>query len=173
MRAPRRAALLLAAALAAPAAFALGDLTAFSRVLTECIPAGAVRFGPGAGHERCEVTKARWFSTLGFLDLYQAQYCLGGAAPGCAQRALVLYANRAYTPVARMLLQRVDPGQAQYDDPVVLETREGPVLVLGMRLPGAPRERSYYRWHGERWSPIPASRQLEALAGEVDFDLPR
>lgn len=172
-------ALLLSAVFAPPAA-ALGDLAAFERVQNECVNVGGMSFGPQGRWAACRVDKGRWFSTIGITDMYQAQYCLG-SGDGCTERALLLFSNRAYTPGAKMLFRRIDPGDTAYADPQVWQTDYGWIMALEARRPGQPVQRSYYLWQDENWQPIEAagwqrelSRRLPpgiTLAGELRPDL--
>jgi hypothetical protein len=171
--------LLLSAACIPPAA-ALGDLAAFERIQEDCVNVGGLSFGPLGRWADCRVDKGRWFSTIGITDMYQAQYCLG-SGDGCSERALLLFSNRAYTPGAKMLFRRVDPGDTVYADPQVWSTDFGWILALAAQRPGQPEQRSYYRWHEENWQPIEAvswqrelARRLPAgvaIVGEVQPDL--
>lgn len=135
----------------------------FADLQAGCVSTGSLRVGPGSRWPECQVTKGRWFSTLGHVDLYQAQYCLGGGA-GCTRRALVLYANRAYATDARILLQRTDPGDAEYDDPLVVSGPAGTYMMLKVQSAGGAEERYYYRWQDQRWLVVDARRWLRQLA---------
>lgn len=154
--------LLSSAALTAPA-FALGDLVSFARVQSECVEAGGVSFGAEGRWADCRVSKGRWFSTIGITDFYQAQYCLG-RGERCEARALLLFANRAYTPAAKMLLERIDPGDTEYEDPLVLDTAAGKILTLAAHRPGGPPTRSYYLWQNEQWAAIDTDSWRRELA---------
>jgi hypothetical protein len=141
-----------------------GSLAAFSRVLDECVEAGAIRIGPGHPFARCSVTSAQWVSTAGLTDFYRAEYCLGSEARPCARRAFNLFANRAYTPIARLVLQRLDPEGTRYEDPQVLKTEHGHVLALVARLPSGAVEQSFHRWDGKAWRPLDSRRWRNVLA---------
>jgi hypothetical protein len=134
----------------------------FADLQSACVPTGGIHFGPGSRWPECQITKGRWFSTIGHLDLYQAQYCLGSDA-GCTRRALVIYVNRAYTAGARVLLQRNDPGGAEYDDPLVVASSAGTYMMLKVRIPRGEEQRHYYRWQGEGWRAVDARRWLRQL----------
>jgi hypothetical protein len=173
-------ALLLTAAFAPPVA-ALGDLAAFERIQSECVNVGDITFGPQGRWADCRVTTGRWFSTIGITDIYQAQYCLGSDGNVCTERALLLFSNRAYTPGAKMLFRRIDPGDTVYADPQVWRTDYGWIMKLEARRPEQSALRSYYLWQDENWQPIEAvgwqrelSRRLPAgvvIAGELRPDL--
>lgn len=155
-------ALLISAAFAPPAA-ALGDLASFERIHGECVNVGGITFGPQGRWADCRVDTGRWFSTIGITDLYQAQYCLG-SGDGCSERALLLFANRAYTPGAKMLFRRIDPGDTAYADPQVWRTDYGWIMTLEAQRPGQMAQRSYYRWQDENWQPIEAAGWQRDLA---------
>lgn len=156
------AGLFMAAVVATPA-YALGDLTAFSDLQQECAQAGGVSFGEGGRWANCQVTRGRWVSTIDFIDMYQAQYCLGGGEGKCQNQALTLYGNRAYTPIARVQVQRIDPAGTVYDDPLVIANEFGYILTVAAHLPDGSSDKSYYRWHTDHWTPI------DARAWQVDL----
>lgn len=161
------AGLLVSASFVPPAA-ALGDMASFERIHSECVSVGEVSFGPRGRWADCRVDKGRWFSTIGHIDFYQTQYCLGKGGEDCEQRALLLFANRAYTPVARMVLGRLDPGDTRYDDPLVRQTPHGEILTLQSQRPGAPPEQRHYLWHQDRWQVI----ETAAVRRELTRRLP-
>ena len=158
--------LLLAAVVSSPV-HARGDVTKFEGVQERCVQVGKIKFGANAKWSDCSVTKGRWFATLDILDLYQVQYCLGKGDGVCDQRAFLVFANRAYTPNAKVILQRFDPGAAEYDDPLVVQTKYGDILTLSARFPDASASKSYYRWHAGRWIPIDARAWLRDLAKQL------
>ena len=49
----------------------------FDGVQVQCVQIEGLQFGAGKRWPECSVTKGRWFATLDFQDMYQAQYCLG------------------------------------------------------------------------------------------------
>jgi hypothetical protein len=155
---------LLAASVVGSAVHAGGERTSFEKVQKQCVDVGDIRVGEGGRWSECSVTKARWFATNDYLDLYQVQYCLGKDAIGCDERALLVFANRAYTPQARLLLQRIDPGATEYDDPVVVLTEYGRLMMLSMRSSGAPAEKSYYLWRKDRWLAVDARSWVRDLS---------
>lgn len=158
---------LLAGGLTAVAApQAAESIVRFADLQADCVSAGVVRFGPGTRWPACRLTASRWFATLGNLDFYQAEYCLGGGE-ACARRAQIIYVNQAYTPEARVLLQRVDPGPAEYAAPLVLTGAEGTHLVLKVTLPGAAAQRQYFRWQQSRWTPVSPGASLRDLAASL------
>jgi hypothetical protein len=146
-----------------PLAGALGDLASFARIQNECVNVGAVTFGPQGRWADCRIDKGRWFSTIGITDMYQAQYCLGSDG-ACTERALTLFTNRAYTPGAKMLIQRIDPGDTTYADPQVWSIDDGWILALQAQRPGQPAQHSYYRWQEKNWQPIDAATWQRELA---------
>lgn len=160
------ASLLLTAAVSLPV-HAGGDSLEFEGVQERCVQAGKIKFGANAKWANCSVTRGRWVATLDFIDMYQAQYCLGNSAGACDQRALLLFGNRAYTPNARVMLQRIDPGAVEYDDPRLVQTKYGDILTLSARLPGGSESKSYYRWKSGRWMPVEARSWLRELAKQL------
>jgi hypothetical protein len=155
--------LLLAAVVSLPV-YARGDVTKFEGVQEHCVQVGKIKFGANTPWPNCSVTKGRWFATLDFLDMYQAQYCLGNGAGECEKRALLVFGNRAYTPNAKVILQRIDPGTAEYDDPLLVQTKYGDILTLSARFPDASVTKSYYRWQSGRWIPVDARGWLRDLS---------
>lgn len=160
------AGLLIAAAVSSPV-HAGGNVTKFEGVQEHCAQAGKIKFGANAKWSDCRVTRGRWVATLDFIDMYQAQYCLGKSAGGCDRRALTLFGNRAYTPKAKVMLQRVDPAGTEYDDPLVIQTKYGDILTLSARLPDGNQSKSYYRWQSGRWKPVEARGWLRDLARQL------
>lgn len=160
------AGLLIGASFASPSA-AIGDLASFERIHTECVEVGGISFGARGRWADCRVSKGRWFSTIGHLDFYQAQYCLGNGGESCEQRAMLLFANRAYTPVAKMLLGRLDPGDVVYADPLVQATAHGQILTLAVQRAGSTLEQRYYRWHEDNWQAIDTAAWERQLAGRL------
>ena len=155
--------LLLAAVVSLPA-HARGDVTKFEGVQEQCVQVGKIKFGKNAKWSDCSVTKGRWFATLDFIDMYQAQYCLGKGDGACDQRAFLVFGNRAYTPNAKVILQRIDPGAAEYDDPLLVQTKYGDILTLSARFPDGSVSRSYYRWRSGHWIPLDARGWLRELS---------
>ena len=142
--------LLLAAVVSSPV-HARGDVTKFEGVQVRCVQVGSLKLGANTRFPDCSVTKGRWFATLDFIDMYQAQYCLGKGAGECDQRAFLVFGNRAYTPNAKLMLQRIDPGAAVYDDPLLIQTKYGNVVTLSANFPDGSVTKSYYRWRSGRW----------------------
>jgi hypothetical protein len=161
------ASLLLIAAVASTPVHARGDVTKFDGVQEHCVQVGKIEFGPKARWTNCSVVKGRWFATLDILDLYQVQYCLGKADGLCDQKAFLVFANRAYTPKAKLILQRIDPGAAEYDDPLLVETKYGDILTLSARFPDGSETKSYYRWKSGRWLPVEARGWLRELSRQL------
>jgi hypothetical protein len=157
-------AFLLAAAAGSFPAHAAGDTVQFEGVQEHCVQAGSVKFGLNSRWSNCRVTKGRWFATLGIIDMYQAQYCLGKDDEVCDRRALLVFANRAYTPKAQVILQRTDPGATEYDDPLVVDSPDGDLLQLTGRMPDGQESKSYYLWKSGRWVPIEARGWLRDLS---------
>lgn len=128
------------------------EVVKFADLQGACVAGGSL--GPAALAD-CRMTRSRWVSTIGNLDFYQAQYCLGA---GCRQRALRIYSNRAYAAEAQILIERVDPAGTEYVDPLVIAGPDGPHLVVRWRSPGGGDERAVYRWQDARWQPVDARK---------------
>jgi hypothetical protein len=159
--------LLITAAVVSLPVHARDDAIKFEGVQVDCVQVGKIKFGANAKWSDCSVTKGRWFATLDFIDMYQAQYCLGKGAGECDQRAFLVFANRAYTPNAKVILQRMDPGAAKYDDPLLIQTKYGSIMTLSARFPDASVTKSYYRWQSGRWIPVEARGWLRDLAKQL------
>ncbi|MEQ1591971.1 MAG: hypothetical protein ABL892_06225 [Thiobacillaceae bacterium] len=144
--------------------------SAFPELQTHCVQTGSIRFGAKGRWKNCEVTRGRWFVTLDFLDQYQTQYCLGKRDKPCEQRALLVFSNRAYTPTARLLLQRVDAGNTEYDDPLVVRSAYGTVMLLTSRTPGSADTQRYYLWQADHWSALEAEAWQRELVQQLPPD---
>jgi hypothetical protein len=158
--------ILVLLALTVSNAFANEAQTALPPVQTQCVQTDTIHFGARARWKSCEVTRGRWFVTLDLVDQYQAQYCLGQRGQPCQRRALLLFANRAYTSKADVLLQRLDAGDTDYDDPQVVNTEYGDIMQLVSRRPGQAEVRRYYRWQAGQWAALAGAdwqRKLETV----------
>jgi len=160
------AVLLLGAVVSSPV-HARGDVVKFEGVQERCVQVGKIKFGPNAKWADCSVSKGRWFATFDRIDFFQAQYCLGKGDGTCDQRAFLIFANRAYTPDAKVILQRFDPGAAEYEDPLVVQTRYGDLLAITARLPDGKANKSYYLWRSGGWKPVDARAWLRDLARQL------
>lgn len=149
-------AIALFAWLAVPDARAAGRDVAFDLIQSQCVGAGTVSRAALGDSAACAVTRGRWFSTIEHDDFYQAQYCLRATAKAenCQRRGLLLFANRAYTPTARLTLERIDPAGTTYDDPQVYATPYGYVMRLTVRPAQGAAQTSDYRWQNDRWQAI-------------------
>lgn len=138
----------------------------FDKIQSECVRAGTVASAALEKSATCAVTKGRWFSTIEYDDFYQAQYCLRARAgtDTCQQHGLLLFANRAYTPTARLALERIDPAGTRYDDPQVYVTVHAYVLGLTVRPAEGAAQTSYYRWQNDRWQAIDTSSWQATVA---------
>jgi hypothetical protein len=159
-----KGALLLLAALVSSPSYASDEIVKFAGVQERCVQVSKIRFGPGARWSGCSVTKGRWFATMGLSDLYQAQYCLEKDKGVCEARAFLVFANRAYTPEARLLLLRIDSGSAEYDDPVVIQTAFGDIMTVSARTADGAETRSYHVWRDGRWLPVDAKAWTRDVA---------
>ena len=139
----------------------------FAGLQENCVQTDKVKFGADAKWSGCKVTRGRWVATLDFLDLYQTQYCLARGENECDQRALLIFANRAYTPNAKVLLQRFDPSGTTYDDPVVIQTKYGDMMTVAANLPDGSVDKSYYRWNKDHWIAVNARKWLRDLSRQL------
>lgn len=160
--------LIVTAIAASVSANAGGDLTTFPLSNEKCVAVGDITFGDHGRWAYCSVTKNSWFATIDELDLYQSQYCLGNKAGVCKQRAQLLFANRAYTSKAKLLLQRVDSGSTTYDDPMTVNTENGVIMMLSKRI-GSVTNNTYYYWQTNRWLPV----QSQAWQRQLPQYLPK
>ena len=165
----RIASAFLTAVIVSSAAHAGGTVTKFEGVQEHCVQVGGIKFGANSRWTDCQVTKGRWFATLGIIDMYQAQYCLSKGDQECGQRALLVFGNRAYTPKATVMLQHIDPGATEYDDPVLVQTQYGDILTLAARIPGGSETKRYYLWRAGNWVAIDA----HSWRREVSKKLPK
>ncbi|NOU01588.1 MAG: hypothetical protein HOO95_08470 [Gallionella sp.] len=144
--------------------YAGADTAELSIIQYECAQVGDVSFGTGQAWSDCHVSKGSWVATIGLTDMYQAQYCFGNGKDACDQRALVLFGNRAYTPKAKLLVQRIDPGSTTYDDPIVVLNEYGRILVLAAHYPDGGISNNYYLWQKDKWALIDTKGWLEELS---------
>lgn len=126
----------------------------FAEVQKQCVQTGTITFGPKGRWASCHVTRGRWLATIDFTDLYQAQYCLGKDEQSCDQRAMVIFANRAYKPKAEVLLVHLDKGGTEYDDPLVVSSPDGRAMMVTTRTQNGSEAKNYYRWRSDRWMPM-------------------
>ncbi len=105
----------------------------FEGVQYECRQVGGISFGANGRWADCHVTRGRWVATIDFLDIYQAQYCLGNTPESCEQTAQVIFANRAYTPDATVLLTRLDEAGTSYIDPLIVNSDNDSVMSMTSR----------------------------------------
>jgi hypothetical protein len=143
---------------------AASDSAELSLIQQECVQVGDITFGAGQAWSDCHVTKGRWVATIGLIDMYQAQYCLGNGKEACDQRALVLFGNRAYTPKAKLLVQRIDSGSARYDDPIVIMSDYGRIMVVSANFSDGSVSNNYYLWQTDKWVLIDSQKWLQELS---------
>jgi hypothetical protein len=137
----------------------------FEGVQHECRQVGGIKFGANAKWANCYVTRGRWVATIDFLDIYQAQYCLGNTPKSCEQRAQVLFANRAYTPDATVLLVHLDEAGTIYSDPLVVNSGDDSLMNMGSHNAAGVAASRYYVWRGNHWLEMEAQhwqRDLQA-----------
>ncbi len=138
----------------------------FEAVQNECKQVGGIKFGANAQWENCHVTRGRWVATIDFLDIYQAQYCLGSTPESCQQRAQVLFANRAYTPHATVLLVRLDEAGTSYADPLIVNSDNDSVMGMTSHNAAGAVTTQYYVWRTGHWVAMDAQHwqhDLQAL----------
>ena len=135
----------------------------FEGVQSECVQVGEISFGPNGRWPSCHVIRGRWVVTIDFLDMYQAQYCLGKTAESCEQTAQVIFANRAYTPDATVLLVRIDEAGTTYGDPLVVNSDEDSVMSVATHNAAGVMAKSYYLWRTDHWI------TMKALAWQQDL----
>ena len=155
---------LLLALLVSTPVHAIGNMTALSVVQEDCAQVGDISFGENRRWADCQVTRGRWVATIDLIDMYQAQYCLGNGQATCNQRALLVFGNRAYTPNAQLLVQRIDPEGTRYDDPLVVTNEYGRILTISAHLPDGSTSGNYYFWQAGQWLPIDTQAWLKDLA---------
>ena len=163
----RIAVVLFVALLVSTPAHSIGSMTALMNIQEECAQVGDISFGENRRWADCQVTRGRWVATIDIIDMYQAQYCLGSNQGICDQRALLLFGNRAYTPAAQLLIQRIDPSNIEYDDPLVVKNDYGRILTVSARLPDGEKSGSYYLWKTGQWVPIEAQSWFKELAKKL------
>lgn len=139
----------------------------FDGVQEHCVQAGEVTFGPNGRWNSCHVTRGRWSSTIDLIDIYQAQYCLGKDESSCEQRALVLFANRAYTKDATILIQRIDPPDTIYDDPLVVIIGDDRLMSVSSRTTDSNKITNYYIWDAGHWMPLKLNTWQRDLSSKV------
>lgn len=142
-----------------------GDDTADLSIIQQaCVPVGDIAFGKDQAWSDCHVTKGHWVATIGLTDMYQAQYCLGNGKETCDQRALVLFGNRAYTPKAKLLVQHIDPGSTNYEDPIVILNEYGRILIIVTHSTDGDMSTNYYLWQADKWVLLDTKKWLEELS---------
>lgn len=139
----------------------------FAGVQEECVQVGEISFGAGGRWASCRVTRGRWVATIDFLDLYQAQYCLSKKADVCDKRAMVIFANRAYTPEASVLMVRVDDGGMEYDDPLVVINGDDSVMSVSAHNVAGVVTKSFFLWHADHWVPMSGQTWLPDLSAYI------
>ena len=132
------------------------ETTPFETVQYECRQVGGIKFGANAQWQNCHVTRGRWVATIDFLDIYQAQYCLGSTPDACQQRAQVLFANRAYTPDATVLLVRLDEAGTSYTDPLIVNSGDDSVMSMATHNAAGVVASQYYVWRRNHWAAMDA-----------------
>jgi hypothetical protein len=139
----------------------------FAGVQEECVQVGEITFGSGGRWANCHVTRGRWVATIDFLDLYQAQYCLSKTGDICDKRAIVIFANRAYTPDATVLMVRMDDSAMAYDDPLVVINGDESVMSVSAHSVAGNITKSFFLWRADHWVPMKAQTWLPELSASI------
>jgi hypothetical protein len=148
------------------------EIVPFEGVQYECKQVGGISFGANAQWAHCHVTRGRWVATIDFLDLYQAQYCLGNTTESCQQTAQVIFANRAYTPDATVLLVRLDEAGTTYSDPMVVNSGDDSVMSMALRGTTGALATQYFVWRANRWATVDAKLWQHDLQADLQTKLP-
>lgn len=159
--------LLLLWAVVSTPAYAAGKVIKFEGVQEACVQVGDITIGPDGKWKNCRVTRGRWLGTIDFLDLYQAQYCLGKDAAACDKRALVIFGNHAYSPDAEAMLVRLDDGAMEYDDPLLVMIGDALVMGVSAHTPDGDIKKSYYLWRTDRWISMDAQAWQQGLSAKL------
>lgn len=143
------------------------EIVPFEGIQQECRQIDGIKFGANKKWVYCHVTRGRWVATLDFLDLYQAQYCLGKAPDSCEQTAQVIFANRAYTPDASVLLVRIDEAGTRYIDPLLVNSDDDSVMSMSSRNAAGTIAMQYFVWRADRWAAIDAQHWQKDLQAKL------
>ena len=139
----------------------------FEGVQHECRQVGGISFGVNGRWADCHVTRGRWVATIDFLDIYQAQYCLGNTPESCEQTAQVIFANRAYTPDATVLLTRLDEAGTSYIDPLIVNSDNDSVMSMTSRSAAGVVATEYFVWGTDHWSKMDAQHWQHDLQARL------
>ena len=139
----------------------------FEGVQHECRQVGGISFGVNGRWADCHVTRGRWVATIDFLDIYQAQYCLGNTPESCEQTAQVIFANRAYTPDATVLLTRLDEAGTSYIDPLIVNSDNDSVMSMTSRSAAGVVATEYFVWGTDHWSKMDAQNWQHDLQARL------
>ena len=139
------------------------QIVPFEGVQHECRQVEGISFGANGHWANCHVTRGRWVATIDFLDIYQAQYCLGNTPERCEQRAQVIFANRAYTPDATVLLVRIDEAGTNYVDPLVVNSDNDSVMGITSHNAAGLAATQYFVWRADHWAPLDAKHWQDDL----------
>lgn len=156
---------------AAPLETTTLETVVFDGVQHECRQVGGITFGANAKWANCHVTRGRWVATIDFLDLYQAQYCLGNTPESCEQTAQVIFANRAYTPDATVLLVRIDEAGTSYVDPLVVNSDDDSLMGMTSRNAAGVAATQYFVWRTNHWAVLDAKHWQHDLQDRLQADL--
>jgi hypothetical protein len=156
--------LFLLAYLTSGSVYAAEEVIPFEGVQSSCVQVGGITFGPNGRWANCQVMRGRWVVTIDFLDMYQAQYCLGNTPDSCEQRAQVMFANHQYTKNATVLLVRLDEAGTKYDDPIVVNVGDESVMSMASHNPNDELDKRYFIWRTNHWVAMESQTWKQDLA---------
>ena len=143
------------------------EIVPFEGVQYNCRQVSGITFGANGHWANCQVTRGRWVATIDMLDLYQAQYCLGNSLNSCEQTAQVMFANRAYTQDATVLLVRVDEAGTRYLDPLIVNSDDDSVMSMSIQTAAGNINTQYFVWRADRWAAIDAQQWKNDLLAKL------
>ena len=92
---------------------------------------------------------------------------MGKTPDSCEQTAQVIFANRAYTPDARVLLVRLDEAGTRYMDPLIVNSDDDSVMSMASRNTADIIATQYFVWRADRWVAIDAQHWLRDLQAKL------
>jgi hypothetical protein len=85
----------------------------------------------------------------------------------------VLFANRAYTPDATVLLVHLDEAGTSYSDPMVVNSGDDSVMSMGSRSSTGAVTTQYFVWRANRWATVDAKLWQHDLQADLQAKLPK
>jgi hypothetical protein len=79
---------------------------------------------------------------------------------------MVIFANRAYTAEAKVLMVRIDDAGMTYDDPLVVIDGEESVMSVSASVAGAVTK-SFYLWRTDHWIQMEGQNWLSSLSAFI------